>query len=385
MKIFILLRHYLPGYKSGGPVRTIANMVDHLGDQFQFWILTKDRDATDTKPYPNVQIDSWNQVGKARVYYASPTALSWRNVRCLTLDLNPDVVYLNSFLLPLSIKYLAMRRLGIVPDIPVILAPRGEFSPRFLQLKKAKRGSYMAVASLLGLYDDLIWQASSCREVEDIRNQWNRNVEIQIVPDVPAMPDLKVSQKWSKEKLPGQVKFAFVSRIAPVKNLLAALRKLQKVSGQIEFNIFGPVSDEKYWADCQNLIKQLPSNVVVAYGGSIPHEQVSAVLQEHHFFLLPTLGENFGHAIYEALVAGCPPIISDQTVWRELSTCEAGWDIPLSHDRRWHEVLQQCVNMGQETYDNLSANAQQYVQQWLSHSDILQSNVQLFLSAVKNN
>ena len=35
-------------------------------------------------------------------------------------------------------------------------------------------------------------------------------------------------------------------------------------------------------------------------------------------FLLPTGGENFGHAIFEALSCGVPVLISDQTPWRGL-------------------------------------------------------------------
>jgi len=37
-----LVEYYLPGYKSGGPVRTIANMVNQLSDHFEFWIVTRD-------------------------------------------------------------------------------------------------------------------------------------------------------------------------------------------------------------------------------------------------------------------------------------------------------------------------------------------------------
>ncbi len=44
IKIFVCLDHYLPGNKSGGPVVSIVNMVETISDQFQFYILTRDRD-----------------------------------------------------------------------------------------------------------------------------------------------------------------------------------------------------------------------------------------------------------------------------------------------------------------------------------------------------
>ena len=49
-----MVRYYLPGYKSGGPVRTIVNLVDHLGDDIDFRIVTSDRDALEDAPYANV-------------------------------------------------------------------------------------------------------------------------------------------------------------------------------------------------------------------------------------------------------------------------------------------------------------------------------------------
>jgi hypothetical protein len=41
-------------------------------------------------------------------------------------------------------------------------------------------------------------------------------------------------------------------------------------------------------------------------------------LAEYDLFLFPTLGENYGHVISEALASGCPVVISDQTPWRNL-------------------------------------------------------------------
>jgi glycosyltransferase involved in cell wall biosynthesis len=383
MKLFVFLRYYLPGYKSGGPIRTIANMVDWLGDQFQFWILTQDRDATDTEPYPNVQINSWNQAGKAQVYYASPNSLSWRNIRHLLLEVNPDIVYLNSFFLPLSIQYLIMRRLGVVPHMPAILAPRGEFAPGFLQLKRFTRRAYLTLASRSLLYDNLVWQASSFREAEEIQSQWPKRLKIRVAPNMPPLLDYE-NNKGSLnalQKYEGTVRFVFLSRIAPVKNLLKILEHLQDVSGHVEFNIYGPIRDESYWHKCQGAIANLPPNIHVNYGGALPHEEVRSILQSNHFFLLPTLGENFGHAIYEALAAGRPAIISDQTIWRDLAEHGAGWDIPLSDDELWVKVLQQAVKMEQAEYDRMVAQSLQYVQKWLSNSDLLQTNMKLFLSA----
>jgi|LSQX01.3.fsa_nt_gb hypothetical protein len=44
--------HYLPGYKAG-PIRTIANLLERLGDEFE---ITSDRDF-------GVSFQAWHQIG----------------------------------------------------------------------------------------------------------------------------------------------------------------------------------------------------------------------------------------------------------------------------------------------------------------------------------
>jgi hypothetical protein len=50
-RVLVLLPTYLPGYLAGGPIRSIANMVDALGDEFEFRIVTSDRDHKARTPY----------------------------------------------------------------------------------------------------------------------------------------------------------------------------------------------------------------------------------------------------------------------------------------------------------------------------------------------
>jgi len=95
--ILTFVGYYLPGYKSGGPVRTIANMVDHLGDELDFRIVTSDRDAMDAEPYAEVTVEKWNQVGNAQVYYISPKRRSLPGIADLIQHTTYDVLYLNSF------------------------------------------------------------------------------------------------------------------------------------------------------------------------------------------------------------------------------------------------------------------------------------------------
>ena len=142
-----------PGYKAGGPIRTLANMVDKLGDEFQFKIVTADRDFDDTKPYTGIKLDCWNRVGKADVFYMSPKKRSLKDFKKVLCSTECDILYLNSFFSPhFTIKPLLLRRLRLIPDRPLIIAPRGEFSTGALGLKSLKKRVYIAAAKAFGLY-----------------------------------------------------------------------------------------------------------------------------------------------------------------------------------------------------------------------------------------
>jgi hypothetical protein len=97
-KILFVIDYYLPGYKSGGGMRTIVNIVERLGDKYEFFILTRDHDGKlDKTPYNTVKINEWNKIGKAQVFYFSADNLKLRVFKRIIKEVEPQVIYLNSF------------------------------------------------------------------------------------------------------------------------------------------------------------------------------------------------------------------------------------------------------------------------------------------------
>ena len=43
-KILVFIDWYLPGFRAGGPIRSCANLISHLSDEFDFNIVTTDTD-----------------------------------------------------------------------------------------------------------------------------------------------------------------------------------------------------------------------------------------------------------------------------------------------------------------------------------------------------
>jgi glycosyltransferase involved in cell wall biosynthesis len=114
-----------------------------------------------------------------------------------------------------------------------------------------------------------------------------------------------------------------------VKNLELTVIALQVVCEQVEFDHYGPLEDAHYWSKCRSLIGQLPIHVQVTYGGELLSSDLPRFFSHYDAFVVPTLGENFGHAIAESLSASCPVACSDQTPWTEV--LEGGGGVVVRH------------------------------------------------------
>jgi glycosyltransferase involved in cell wall biosynthesis len=411
LTILTFARYYLPGYMAGGPIRSIANMVDRLGDQFDFRIFTTDRDVGDSKPYPTVPRDRWTNVGKAAVFYASREARSIARIARLMRQTSHDVLYVNSFFDPtFTLRPLLARRLRLAPIRPLVIAPRGEFSPGALHIKWWKKTPYVAVMRGLRLYRPAIWHASSELEAADIKRVMNiaesarHNQRLAVAADiVQAMPARKSEHQSSKvliapnvsgsihaaarpkgsmSNAQGSVDVCFLSRITHMKNLDYALRVLAEVRAHVRFSIYGPQELPAYWAECSRLMQALPQNVEATYCGTVEHANVLPTLAEYDLLFLPSRGENFGHVIHEALQAGTPVLTSDQTPWRDLERHGVGWALPLNDPRAFGRAIEAAATWDAEKRESISRAARAYGERVGSDGAATEANYTLFVRAL---
>jgi glycosyltransferase involved in cell wall biosynthesis len=360
-RVLVCLGRYLPGSKDGGPIRSITNMVTHLSPYFDFYVVTADRDVKDTERYPGITPDRWHRVGSALVLYCSSVgpAVMRRAFR----EVRPDVVVLNSFLDKFTQIALLLRRGGAFGKTPTLLAPRGEFSAGAMEIKRRKKDLYRKLAKMLGFSKQLLWQVSTVREKQELLEAAPaRRLDPNSVHVAYNITDGPVSTGLHVTKEAGSLKLVFISRISEKKNLHYLLETLRECRGQVHLNLFGPVTekDEPYWEKCKTSLAQLPDNIKVDYHGSLDHLLVSQVLRDHHFFILPTRGENFCHAAVESFVNGTPVILSDETPWTDLEQARAGFDISLGDRGRWAATLQKCVDMDQQAYESYLEGAREY-------------------------
>ncbi len=378
--VLVLLSYYLPGFKGGGPLRTVSGTVHFLGSSFVFYILTKDRDLGDKEPYPGIKTEVWKQVENAYVCYLPPEKWTLRNIRDVVNHTDHDFVYLNGIFETECIFYCLLRWLNLVSTVPVILAPRGEMDNGALAQKPLKKSVYLYITKLVGLYNNILWQAASEYEQSAILEIFPQ-AHVIIAPDL-AIPQIATELR-QQEKQVGSLRLLYLSRITPKKNLTYAIECLADIQEEVVFDIYGPVADDSYWQKCQSLIERLPDNISVTFYGPVTNESVMEVLRQYHALFLPTYGENYGHVLVESLAAGCLLLISNQTPWRNLEAEKIGWDLPLENTDAFRHALKELIQMNNSDFELRSQFAQTYVQNYLGNEGIVEANRHIFQEATK--
>lgn len=374
--ILVLVDHFLPGFNAGGSLQSVANLTKLLKDTYNFWILTRNNDHLCTEPYEEIESNKWiEREPGIQVYYLSKNKRNYRNFNRIIGALDVDTIYFNSLYSPVFtiIPLLVCSTNGY--KMQKVLAPRGELQAGAINIRYPKKITYITLLKALGLSKTVIWHATDAQEVEDIKVFFGKKAVIRIASNVPKTDQLP----WKETiKSRGEVRFTFISRVSPKKNLLFFIELLKRINGKVSFDIYGVVDDHNYWKECEQAINQLPSNIEVELKGSIPNHKVLDLLQNYHFSVLSTLGENFGHSIFEPLLAGRPVLISDRTPWRDLEGKNIGWDISLDAKESWQKVIQQCVDMEGRQYNEMSKNAWQFAKDYIDMDALKKSTNILF-------
>lgn len=359
-RILIIMGRYLPGFRDGGPVRSIQNLTDRLGDDYDFIILTCDRDRGDKEPYEGIRKGSLNRVGNARVYYVRPHDFTFRIIKALSKK--ADLIYLCGCFNDYARKTLLLRRLGKLHK-PVVVAAMGLFAYDEFHIKYPKKKAYTSLMDRMGCFRDVSWSCSSEQEIEDVKREIHNTGLFYVARDLP----VKITgTPPAKDKAPGELKLFYLGRIAPVKNLKGAANALRCVDSsdiRISFSIYGGMDDPAYYEECRAILQRLPENITWEYRGLIPSEEVVEYLRSNeNVLIMDSLGENYGHAIYEALSAGCPVLVSDRTSWHGLEENGAGYECGLTDYRAFGRRIRDYALMDNKDFDKASASAFSYAE-----------------------
>ena len=375
-RILILVDWFYPGYKAGGPIQSCVNICLALKDRYDIKVITTDTDFDEKEPYQNIKTNEWvsSLHEKIEVYYFKKKRLTAGALRKQIQQTEADYIYLNHIFSPLFVIYpVWLKFLGKI-KAQLVLCPRGGLYDNSLAVKPFKKKIFIHVFRWLGLHRLIIFHATNERE-KDAINHFFPGSHIVIANNLVKM-NQPAPVVFPKEK--GILKCVFIARILPLKNLLFLLNVLMNVTAKIALTIIGPVENEDYWALCRATIQQLPSNISVVYKGPVHNDMLITILQEHHLFILPTLGENFGHSIFEAFLAGIPVLISDQTPWKNLTAEKVGWDLPLDNYTAFQNAIETAAAWGQDEFNEWANASWLYAAKFINNPQLIEQYDALF-------
>jgi glycosyltransferase involved in cell wall biosynthesis len=375
-KILVLVDWFAPGYKAGGPIQSCVNFAFALKNDFDICVLTTDTDHGETEPYQDIISNQWieNPADGFKIFYAKKQTLSLKQLKQVMLGVNADYVYLNHLFSPYFVVYpLWLKYTGSLHS-QVVLCPRGALYASALSVKPYKKKPFIAMFRWLGIQKKIIFHATNQRE-EDAIKDFFPGSKVMIADN---LPDTNQPAFKPCEKKIGVLACVFIARIVALKNLLFILNGLEKIKATITLTVIGPVEDKSYWNECEKKIAQLPANIQVSYLGPKRNDELAGILQQHHLFVLPTTGENFGHSIFEALLSGRPVLISDQTPWLNLASKNAGWDLPLDQPALFVNSIEEAAAWDQNSFDEWAHGAWQYAREFISNPDLHNQYLELF-------
>ena len=354
MNILVFVDWFEPGFRGGGPIRSIVSLVDELNTEINFFICTRNHDAGMREPYVNIKPNTWIKKSNGyEVFYADQTIspFIFQKIKAYT---NPDLIYLNSFFSPKFSILPHIYNQIFLKTIPTLIAPRGEFNLERLSVKSVKKYSFLLVSKILNLYKTVFWHVTSDEEKLRLFDQYPRGKYL-LAPNLNSHK----GQLTLLRKTDNLLRVVFISRIIPYKNLHYAIEVIIELEDNIIFDFYGPIEDKVYFETCIQLASKNEKRI--HYCGELKGNQVIGVLSKYHVFLFPTLGENFGHVIFEALQAGCLVLTSDKTPWKNLEEIGAGRNIPLTDKVAFISSLRKLSSLTEDELMNLRKNVWQNI------------------------
>lgn len=261
---------------------------------------------------------------------------------------------------------------GIVSSrerLPLVISPHGMLGPGALQFSRWKKRLFWYLFQRSAAAGCACWHATSEKELEDIRS-FGLKAPVAVIPNgiddmLPAGSPLPDRDTEARTLL-------FLGRLHPKKGVDSLLRVWSGLSTEFpdwRLEIAGPLNNS-YAAAYENLVREAAIPRVKFTGGIFGQKKLEAY-QKAELFVLPTVDENFGMTVAEALVCGTPVVCSRGAPWPELETRGCGW-WPEVGDSSLEYALRDAMHMSVDKLSKMGQRGRSWMlrdYRWNSISD----------------
>lgn len=248
---------------------------------------------------------------------------------------------------------------------PYIISPHGMLYPTALKVHAWKKWILLNLWYNKDIHNARCLHATCKQEMEHCRT-FGYKGPIAVIPNAVVFPEHIKSfhrEEESFEFVNGKRHIGFLGRLHPIKkveNIIYALELLRgSENGQVLLDsvclhIMGKY-DDVYESWLKEEVKRLRLENHVEFVGQVGGKEKYERLSNLSALMVPSVQENFGMIVPEALVCGTPVYASLGTPWSELNDCHAGWwrdNIPATIAGVIKEILSltniELLNMGRK-------------------------------------
>lgn len=333
---------YLPATRYGGPILSVHALGRELavaGHTVHVATTSVDGERDSDVPL-EVAVD----VDGVKVWYSRSHYLRriyWSRTLGRRVDaLLPivDILHLHSvFLWPTLRAARAARARGV----PYVLSPRGMLVPELIAARgRLRKQAWIALFERSNLRGAAMIHATSRVEHDDLLR-----MDLGQLPPVSVIPNgVDISDDPG---LPRDGSFIFVGRLSWKKRIDWIVRALVQVRGAT-LDVLGP-DTESVRTQLQELAQQLGVSQRVNFHGEANRMDRDRMLWRARALILPSVSENFGNVVAEALACGCPAIVTPGVGAAELVRAAGAGRIVENETELAYAMLQMQNNPGLAT------------------------------------
>lgn len=293
--------------------------------------------------------------------YKTPFYIS-RNVQRYLADSDYDLYHANALWMGVNHDTCRIAR---KKGKPYIISPHGMLYPTALKVHAWKKWILLNLWYNKDIHNACCLHATCKQEMEHCR-AFGYKGPIAVIPNAVVFPDFVKQYERKPDSFQyngGKRIIGFLGRLHPIKkveNIIYALDLLRSqheggiLLDSVVLQIMGKY-DDSYEQWLKDEVRKLRLHGIVEFVGQVGGKDKYDRLSKLSALMVPSVQENFGMIVPEALICGTPVYASLGTPWEELNTERCGWwrdNSPVSIA----DVIKNILNSSEETLYEMGRN-----------------------------
>ena len=258
-------------------------------------------------------------------------------------------------------------------DKPCVVTIHGMLNSNALKMTSFKKQLFLKLFQKRDLNSIACIHATSEYEAECIK-ALGIKTPISVIPN--GVVDYGFRHTYSND---GIIRFGFVGRTDPVKNIDVLLEVWHKLGNKTKFctlTIIGGGNDHEYLKNLHNFVEE--HNICnIEFTGLLPKDKALQKMAKLDYLILPSRSENFGMVIPEALRMGIPCIATKGAPWEELNTHNCGWWIN-GNKESISDAIECAITTSSDDYKLMANNAINLVKEKYSIEKTVEELIKLY-------